>query len=81
MCIMSHLRRRFWAESALGFLSTVLFVVTLVWPDWLELVLHVDPDGGNGAVEWAIVALCAAIAVANFALARVEWRTTRASAR
>ena len=24
--------------------------------DWIERYLHFDPDGGNGSVEWAILA-------------------------
>jgi hypothetical protein len=51
-----------------------LLVLTLVWNDWVELVFHVDPDAGSGALEWSIIIglLCAALALA--ALVRVEWR-------
>jgi hypothetical protein len=65
---------RFWIEAGLGSISSVLVIATLVWPDWLELVLHIDPDGGNGAVEWAVVAVFTLVSVASFALARVDWR-------
>ena len=75
---MRHLR--FWVEAGLGAVSAVLLVVTLIWPDWLELVLHIDPDGGNGAVEWAVVAAFAVVASVCLVLARVEWRKAHALA-
>jgi len=70
---------RFWGETGVGTVSAVLCVVTLVWPDWLELVLHIDPDAGNGSVEWAVVALCALVALASFAIARLDLRRVRAT--
>jgi hypothetical protein len=69
---------RVWAEALLGAVSAALLVATLVWPDWLELVLHIDPDGGNGAVEWAIVALFAVAAIVFLVLARLDWRRAQA---
>ncbi len=53
----------------------LLAVVTLVWHDWIELVFGVDPDHGSGAVEWLIVALAAAVALAFGVMARAEWRS------
>jgi hypothetical protein len=55
-------RRRFRTEIALGGGSLVLLALTVLWPDWIELAFGVDPDGGSGALEWALVALavCAA---------------------
>jgi hypothetical protein len=70
---MSQLQKRFWTEAAVGILSTALLVATLIWPDWLELVFHVDPDGGNGIAELAFVLLFALVALAAFAFARVHW--------
>lgn len=69
--------RRFWIEAGLGVVSAALLLVTLVWPDWLELVLHIDPDGGNGAVEWAIVAVFAVAAILFLVLARADWQRAR----
>jgi hypothetical protein len=70
---------RVWAEALLGAVCAALLVATLVWPDWLELVLHIDPDGGNGAVEWAIVAVFAIVASGCLLLARADWRRARAA--
>jgi hypothetical protein len=68
---------RFWVEAGLGVASAALLLVTLLWPDWLELVLHIDPDGGNGAVEWVIVAGFALAAVVFLVVARADWQRAR----
>ncbi|MEU1232454.1 ABC transporter permease [Streptomyces sp. NPDC005828] len=69
-------RRRFWAETALGTLSGLLFLVTLVWRDWIELLFGVEPDAGSGALEWLIVAVTALVTVLCALGARMEWRRT-----
>jgi hypothetical protein len=71
---------RFWLELGLAAVSGVLFFVTLFRPNWIELVFGVEPDGGDGSLEWLIVAVLAAATVALLALARVEWRKMRAAA-
>ena len=72
-----HLRQRFWIESALSIASAALFVITLLWKDWIEIVLRVDPDAGSGALEWAIVAVAVWSTLGFAALARSEWRRAR----
>jgi hypothetical protein len=71
---MVQLRRRFWIEAALAVSCSVVFVATLVWRDWLELVFGIDPDGGSGAVEWLIVGVMAFATLSFSVLARTEWR-------
>ncbi len=61
-------------EASLALLSGVLFVLTLAWRDWIEIVFKVDPDEGNGSLEWAIVVTLAAVTVVLGLLARREWR-------
>lgn len=39
-----------------------LALLTIIYPRWLELV-GVDPDGGNGAVETALVVVCVIVCV------------------
>ena len=75
---MSQLKKRFWTETALGVLATIVLAMTLIWPDWIELTLHLDPDAGNGTVEWAVVAVLAVLAIVTFLLARLEWRRAHA---
>ena len=38
------LRRRFWLETGMAIVTCVLFVVTLLYRDWIEVVFGVDPD-------------------------------------
>jgi hypothetical protein len=77
--MMNRMRRRFWSESALGVITAVMFMVTLVRRDWIESVVGIDPDRHSGALEWLIVAGLLAATVALFSLAAYEWR--RAAAR
>ena len=70
-----ELRVRFWVESASASLTGALFVLTLLWRDWLE-AFGVDPDNHNGTVEWLIVAGLFAISVACAVSARIEWART-----
>ena len=71
------LRRRFWVEAVLAAVTMLLTFVTLVWPQWIEDVMHVEPDAGSGSAEWAVVLLFAAASVISAALARHEWRRAR----
>ena len=63
-------RRRFLIETALAVASAALLLLTLISREWIELIFGVDPDGGSGALEWAIVAALLAVTVAFGALAR-----------
>jgi hypothetical protein len=64
-------RRRFYIEAALAGLTALLTVVTLISKEWIEIVFGVDPDGGSGALEWAIVGCLALISVG---LSVAAWR-------
>jgi hypothetical protein len=57
-------RRHIGIELTLAGLSGVLFALTLVWPDWIEAAFGVDPDGGNGALEFLVAAVFLAVALA-----------------
>jgi hypothetical protein len=74
------LRFRFWVEVALGTLTGLLCVLTVATREWIELLLGVDPDGGSGALEWAIVAVLLAATITFSGSARAEWRRARAVA-
>jgi hypothetical protein len=56
-------RGRFWFETVVAMLTAALCVLTLVWSAWIEAVFAVDPDGANGALEWALVSVFASASV------------------
>lgn len=68
------LKTRVWIEAVLSAIAVVLTVVTLIWPDWIELLFDEAPDGGDGSLErlFAIGWLVAAIVFGR--LARSDWR-------
>jgi hypothetical protein len=67
-------RIRFWIEAALALLTAGLFILTLISHEWIEVIFGVDPDGGNGSLEWAIVGILLVATIVLGWLARVEWR-------
>lgn len=71
------MRRRFWVEAFVSVCSSLAFLVTLCWPQWIEFCFGVVPDGGNGSLEWLIVALSAVAAMMAWAIAGIEWRRTQ----
>ena len=75
---MRKLRAQFWAEIGLALTTAILAVVTAIWSDWIEIVFDVDPDGGNGSLEWLIVLALAGATVVFAALARREWAVAAA---
>ncbi|MEA2780054.1 MAG: hypothetical protein QOK29_1598 [Rhodospirillaceae bacterium] len=69
-----HLRARFWLEVAGASVSVVSLGMTLIWPSWIELVFHIDPDRGSGLLEWFIVVASLTVSVCTSVMARHEWR-------
>jgi apolipoprotein N-acyltransferase len=69
--------RRFRIAAAVAGLSTTFFVLALFVPDWIEVAFRVDPDRHSSSLEWALVALPLAVAVAAGAVARLEWMKSR----
>jgi len=75
-----HVRTRFWTTLALAILSTFMFAITFVWPQWIELLTGFEPDEGSGSLEWMIVVVSAIVAGLSWLGARVEWRRATAAA-
>lgn len=63
-----------WVKSALAVATAVLAVVTAINAEWIEWLFGIDPDGGSGALEWAIVAAFAVTSVALAFAARADRR-------
>jgi hypothetical protein len=72
--MVNYLRVRFWLEVVTGGAAAALGLVTLVWRDWIEAVFGTDPDQNRGTLEWLIVAVLLAVAVALGGLARADWK-------
>ncbi len=68
----------FWIEAVLSVCGGFLAILTIVWHDWIETLFGVDPDQGNGSVEWIVVVALLVIAAGAGALAGREWRRARA---
>lgn len=77
---MHRHRRRFWVEVGLTSAFGVMLVVTLVNCEWIEAIFDVDPDGGSGALEWAIITGLAFAAIAAALLAHKEWQCSVSTA-
>jgi len=68
------MRSRFWIETTLSGSSAALFLLTLVWRDWIEALTGFDPDHGNGSLEFVMAAALLALALISARLARREYR-------
>lgn len=73
------LRGRFWLETGMAIVTGLVFVLTLVRNDWIEIVFRVDPDSNNGSLEKFIVVALLAVTITLFVLASYEWRKARAA--
>ena len=71
------LRRRFWLETGMAIVTSIVFAITLVRNDWIEIAFGVDPDSTNGTLEWVIVGVLVVVSITLFALASYEWRNPR----
>ena len=67
-------RSLYCVELTLAIAFAGLFALTLLWRNWIEEILGVEPDAGSGALEWALVAGLAILAIALALSARHEWR-------
>ncbi|MGW5781057.1 ABC transporter permease [Streptomyces sp. NPDC003863] len=76
--MMRNVRLRGRIEAIAASLSGLLFLLTLVWPAWIEEVFGVDPDQHSGALEWVIVGVALCATVTFSLLARAEFRRARA---
>jgi hypothetical protein len=76
---MEKARKRLRYEIGLAIISGLLFFVTLMSNEWIEVVFGVNPDNGDGSLEWFITLFAAIIAVIAVVLVRSDWRRLRAA--
>jgi hypothetical protein len=69
-----HLRVRFWVEAALAVISAACLALTLAWPQWIEGVIGLEPDGGDGSAEWGWTLALGVATVVCMASARRTWK-------
>ena len=67
-------RARALAQTVLAAAALALAVLTALVPDWIEACTGLDPDGGDGAVEWGAVVVLTAAALAAAVAAGRSWR-------
>lgn len=66
-------------EVAAAAVSALLFVLTLIEPQWIETLFDAAPDNGDGSLErWFVLASSFVVAVIATSLARRERRLLRA---
>lgn len=71
--------RRILTETILAIVAGVLAIVTAINAEWIEWLTGLDPDGGSGTLEWALVGVLALAAVVAGVLARRDLRRWRAA--
>lgn len=75
---VSSVRLRFWAECVVLLITMTLWVITITEPDWVERLLPgVAPDGGDGSLEWSMVAVGLLVILVLAVAAFAEWRRPR----
>ena len=70
----NQLPQRFWVETAMGLISAVLLALTVLMPDWIELLFGSTPDAGDGSTEWRLALSLAAVSIAMFGFAGRTWK-------
>jgi hypothetical protein len=60
-------------------ITGILFVITLIWRNWIELAFKIELDAGTGSLEWSIVGVLFVVTIALFLLARYQGRVARRS--
>jgi hypothetical protein len=65
---------RIWVEVVLGLTSTTFLALTILLPDWMEVLFGFAPDAGNGSAEWGLALSWATVSVLMFGFAGRTWR-------
>jgi len=63
----------FWVELLAATASVMFFLLEIFSREWIERLFGIDPDGGNGSVEWLLASGSLLGTVMLAILARREW--------
>lgn len=69
-----RLPRRIWVELVLGLICAAFLALTILLPDWMEVLFGFAPDAGDGSAEWGIALSWATVSVLMFGFAGRTWR-------
>ncbi|MBB5318085.1 hypothetical protein HDF09_002771 [Edaphobacter lichenicola] len=72
--VRNRLPKRIWVEIVLGLMSAALLSLTILLPDWMEVLFGLAPDAGDGSAEWGVALLWATVSVLMFGFAGRTWR-------
>jgi|SRR4051812_10796011 len=67
-------RVRLTLETAAAALTAALAILTLFSREWIEALTGTDPDGGSGALEWALVIGFALVSLGCALVVRADLR-------
>lgn len=70
----SRFPTRIWVEVVLGLMSTIFLALTILLPDWMEVLFGFAPDGGDGSAEWRLALSLATVSILMFGFAGRAWR-------
>jgi hypothetical protein len=69
-----RLPMRIWVELVLGLTCAAFLALTILLPDWMEVLFGFAPDAGDGSAEWGIALSWATVSVLMFGFAGRTWR-------
>jgi hypothetical protein len=71
---LNRLPSSIWVEFVLGLISTALLGLTILFPDWIEVLSGLAPDTGDGSTEWGLALSLATVSLLMFGFAGRSWR-------
>jgi hypothetical protein len=71
---LRHSKVRVQLEMAVALCAGILGILTIFWRDWIEALTGWNPDQHNGGMEWIVVGVFLAVAVAMGLAACRHWK-------
>ena len=64
----------FWVPAIALVIASVVALLSVIDPHWIESIFNASPDEGSGESEWAITAGAVGIALVCLVVASWRWR-------